>query len=140
MSRSFSGGCLCGAIRYDCQAEPVMAGHCHCSVCRKLSGTGHCSMLAVPSDSVTFSGAPRYHQYTADSGNEVKRGFCCDCGSPIVAHNEKGMVGLTALCASSLDDPSVFQPSMVVYADRAVAWDAIDDKLPNFSGMPPVSE
>ena len=48
MSVPFEGGCLCGAVRYTCNAEPVFAGHCHCVDCRRSSGTGHSGLDPFP--------------------------------------------------------------------------------------------
>src|SRR5687768_7236625 len=56
MTPKFKGGCLCGAVRYESHADPMMAGHCHCADCRKSSGTGHCSHLVVPKASVAVTG------------------------------------------------------------------------------------
>ena len=69
MSRPFSGGCLCEAVRYECEAQPVITGHCHCTDCRKSSGTGHSSHLGVPRQSVTIGGKVSQYDRAADSGN-----------------------------------------------------------------------
>jgi hypothetical protein len=47
------------------------------------------------------------------------------------------MPGMVFVRASSLDDPNVFKPQMVVYTDRAASWDYIDPSLPSFAAMPP---
>ena len=51
----FSGGCLCGAVRYE-GSEQKGGGHCHCIDCRKSSGTGHSSHMVVPEDSFRATG------------------------------------------------------------------------------------
>lgn len=139
MPVDISGGCLCGAVRYRCTAEPVAAGHCHCHDCRSSSGTGHCSHLALPRQSVTTSGETKTYEAPADSGNVVGRVFCPTCGSPVYSLNS-GMPDLMFIRASSLDDPEVFQPQMVVYAARAPSWDHMDPSLPSFDEMPPEDE
>lgn len=133
---SFSGGCLCGAVRYEVMAEPAIAGHCHCDDCRRTSGTGHGSHLGVPEESFSVNGEITFFEKTADSGNLVSRGFCPTCGSAIYSRNS-GMPGLAFIRASSLDDPTVFKPQMVVYANRAAPWDVMDASLPAFDDMPP---
>ena len=70
----FSGGCLCGAVRYE-GSEQKGGGHCHCIDCRKSSGTGHCSHMVVPEDSFRVTGEVRFFDRPADSGNMVSRGF-----------------------------------------------------------------
>jgi hypothetical protein len=136
MSIEFEGGCLCGAVRYQSTAKPVAAGHCHCVDCRKTSATGHASHLVLPEDAFTVSGEVRFYDAPADSGNVVSRGFCPTCGSAIYSRNA-GMPGLVFPRASSLDDPEVFRPGLVVFAKRAPSWDLVDPALPSFAEMPP---
>lgn len=131
----FSGGCLCGAVRYE-GSEQKGGGHCHCIDCRKSSGTGHSSHMVVPEDSFRATGEVRFFDRPADSGNMVSRGFCPTCGSPVYSTNS-GMPGMVFVRASSLDDPGVFQPQMVAYAKRAVDWGSVDPALPTFEEMPP---
>lgn len=139
MSGSITGGCLCGAVRYECAAEPIAAGHCHCEDCRRTSGTGHGSHLAVPAGAVTVTGEAKFYEKPADSGNVVARGFCPTCGGPVYSTNS-AVADLLFLRASSLDDPEVFKPQLVVYAAKAASWDLMDPSLPAFDGMPPEEE
>lgn len=136
MSKSFSGGCLCGAVRYTCDAEPTMAGHCHCEDCRRSSGSGHSSHLVVPEASVKLTGEVRGYDRPADSGNMVTRAFCPICGAPVFSRNV-AMPGLIFLRASSLDDLEVFRPQMHVFAMRAASWDGPGAGLAAFDRMPP---
>jgi len=138
MNATFSGGCLCGAVRYKCNAEPMIAGHCHCDDCRKTSGTGHGSHLGVPQLALDVTGELRFYGAPTDSGNTVSRGFCPTCGSAIYSTNS-GMAGMVFIRASSLDDPEVFKPQVVVYTKRAASWDKMDPSLPSFEAMPPPS-
>ncbi len=111
-------------------------GHCHCVDCRKASGTGHGSHMMVRQDAIEVTGEVKFYESPADSGNTVRRGFCPTCGSAICSTNS-GMPGVTVIRASSLDDPEVFKPQMVVYAARAASWDPVAQGLPAFDGMPP---
>lgn len=131
----FTGGCLCGAIRYTCDADPLMTGHCHCEDCRRSSGSGHSSHLAVPEASVTLTGQVAAYVRPAASGNLVTRAFCPTCGAPVFSRNP-AMPGLLFLRASSLDDMEVFQPQMHVWTARAASWDPPAAGLPTFERMP----
>jgi len=131
---AFTGGCLCGAVRYEGQ-EAKGGGHCHCNDCRRSGGTGHCSHMVVPEDGFSLSGEVRFFDKPADSGNMVSRGFCPTCGSAVYSRNS-GMPGLVFVRASSLDDPEVFQPQMIVYSSRKPSWDHMDQALPAFAEMP----
>lgn len=139
MNEPITGGCLCGAVRYECAAEPVAAGHCHCEDCRRSSGTGHCSHLAVPASAFTLSGEVTLYEKPADSGNMVSRGFCPTCGAAVYSLNS-GNTDLVLPRASSLDDPEVFKPQLIVYAAKAATWDRMDPNLPAFDAMPPKEE
>lgn len=133
---AFTGGCLCGAVRYACAAEPAMAGFCQCEDCRRSSGAGHCGHLVVPEASVELSGEVAGYARPADSGNVVTRNFCPTCGAAVFSRNS-GMPGMMFLRASSLDDLEVFKPQLVVYTKRGASWDRFADALPRFDGMPP---
>jgi len=136
LNAAFTGGCLCGAVRYACSAEPMIAGHCHCEDCRRSSGSSRSSHLAVPEESVAMSGATTAYPRPAASGNVVTRHFCPTCGAPVFSRNA-GMPGMMFLRASSLDDLEVFKPQMHVYAARAPSWDRPREGLPAFDMMPP---
>lgn len=131
---AIEGGCLCGRVRYRC-AEETGGGHCHCIDCRKTSGTGHGSHMIVPDAAFSMTGALKFFDKPADSGNMVSRAFCPECGSAVYSTNS-GMPGLVFVRASSLDDPELFKPQMVVYTDRAASWDKMDPALPGFARMP----
>ena len=136
LTTTFSGGCLCGSVRYTCSAEPIMAGHCHCEDCRRTSGTGYSSHLAVSADEIAITGETKAYVRPSASGNLVTRAFCPECGAPVFSKNP-AMPGLLFLRASSLDDLEVFKPQMHVWAMRAPSWDAPSSELPVFDKMPP---
>lgn len=131
----FSGGCLCGDVRYESKADAMVTGHCHCVDCRKSSGTGHCSHMGVPRDAVSVTGDVAVYDRAADSGTVVSRAFCPKCGSAVYSLNA-AMGEMIFIRASSLDDPEVFKPQVVVYASRAASWDHMDPSLPAFPEMP----
>jgi hypothetical protein len=90
----------------------------------------------VPKASVTVKGKVTEYASLADSGNMVTRAFCPRCGAPVYSTNSASP-DVMFLRASSLDDPEVFQPQVVVYASRAPSWDVMDGALPSFAKMPP---
>ncbi len=135
MPKTFTGGCSCGAVRYESVAEPVVAGHCQCRSCQKSSGTGHASVIGVPSEALTVTGEVRYYDYTADSGNTASNGFCPNCGANVLGKSS-GMPGIMAIKVGSLDDPSWFKPAMAIFTASKQPWDYVDPSLPTFPGMP----
>jgi len=124
----FQGGCACGAIRYECSAEPQFSFHCQCRQCQRAGGTGHASLLAVPADCAPLSGALRFHDQRADSGNITSRGFCPACGNPIV-NKSSGYPQMRFIHAASLDDPGRFKPEKLVYSASAQPWDYVTPAL-----------
>jgi hypothetical protein len=83
MDKPYTGGCACGAIRYEIFGEPVFSNECQCRDCQQESGTGHGSHLTFPRAGVTVTGQARHWDMTADSGNVKTRAFCPDCGAPV---------------------------------------------------------
>jgi len=136
MTTSYSGGCACGAIRYEIDSEPLMSLHCQCLDCQRITGAGHASFLVFPAAQARLTGAPKFHGVIADSGNTASRGFCASCGSFVVAKST-GHPDFFMVSAGSLDDPSRFAPQAVVYASRAQRWDGIDPNLARFPKLPP---
>jgi hypothetical protein len=137
MSEVYTGGCACGAIRYEISAEPVAMNHCQCRDCQRKSGTGHGSYLTFPDkSSVKREGDARHWDIVADNGNVKTRAFCPTCGSPVYM-TFSAMPDLFTVHAASLDDPNRFKPQKVMYGVRGYAWDSIDPALPKFDRMPP---
>ena len=135
MATPFTGGCRCGAIRYECSAEPVMAGNCHCRDCQQVSGSAFTANIAVPKDALTITGKVKYYVAKADSGNTVSHGFCPNCGAPVLGHSS-GMSDLRMLRAGSLDDPSWYRAGMDIYTASAQPWGYLNPDLPQFPKMP----
>ena len=104
---TIEGGCLCGAVRYRSDAEPVMQVVCHCETCRKNSGSAFSMNVAVPQDRLRIeSGSPRrYEDHSGASGEAFYRFFCGDCGSHIYSHGP-AYGAIAFIKAGTLDDPS----------------------------------
>ncbi len=135
MEHSYHGSCLCGTVSFKSTGEAAMTAHCHCTDCRKSSGTGHASHIAIPKEQISIKGNVKGYSKPADSGNIVTRYFCPECVSPIYSTNS-GLEALIFPRASILDNPDSFEAKVVVYRDSAVSWDKIDNNLPSFPGMP----
>ncbi|OQW53063.1 MAG: aldehyde-activating protein [Proteobacteria bacterium SG_bin9] len=136
MSKSYTGGCACGAIRYEVADQPLFQNHCQCRDCQHKSGTGHGSYMTFPSkDAVTVTGQVSRWDFVADNGNVKTRRFCPRCGSPVyMTFSERPE--LFTIHAASLDDPARFRPQVVTYHARGHAWDTLDPALMTFDKMP----
>src|SRR4051812_44282460 len=73
---SFAGGCVCGAIRYECTAEPIMMFNCHCRDCQRTTGSAFTPVVYVPAKGFKITkGSPRYYSTTSEMLGHNKRGF-----------------------------------------------------------------
>lgn len=126
MSNSVSGGCLCGAIRFEASAEPALQILCHCTDCQTVSGAAAYAAYVVPLDTLRVTqGEPAHYEVTADSGRTNARHFCPACGTRVWAVlAELGMASVNGL---ALDDRSHFQPTANHRPDSAPNWCALAD-------------
>jgi hypothetical protein len=136
MSEAYTGGCACGAIRYEISGAPLFENHCQCLDCQHKSGTGHGSYLTFTRSGVKLTGEAKQWGIVADSGNVKNRAFCPTCGSPVYV-TYAAMQDVFTVHAASLDDPRRFKPQMVTYGVRGYAWDYLDPALPKVDKMPP---
>lgn len=135
MKTPFTGGCLCGAIRYECSAEPIMMVNCHCRDCQQVTGSAFAAAILVPGKAVKIIGDVKYYNVTGDSGSIVGRGFCPNCGSRLFS--KPPIREFMGIMAGSFDDPSEFQPGMDIYTASAQPWDYMNPELPKFDRLPP---
>lgn len=135
MSEAYTGGCACGAIRYDISGEALFENHCQCRDCQHKSGTGHGSYLTFPRSGVDLRGDATHWQIVGDSGNVKTRAFCPTCGSPVYM-TFAAMPDVFTVHAGSLDDPGRHKPQALTYSSRGHAWDHIDPAIPRFEKMP----
>jgi len=137
LDKTLSGGCACGAIRYEFTAEPMMMLHCHCRDCRQSSGGPFSSFAIVPTgDFKLLQGSLRFHASPSEKGGNTHRGFCPECGSPIQAKPDFNP-HIVAIRTASLDDPSRFHPQVNIWTSDAQPWDQMDPTLPKFEKYPP---
>ena len=105
-SKRYTGGCLCGALRYEADGEPRMTGHCYCEDCRKASGSGFIPFMGFPSSAVRFSGETRMFVSKSARGGDAVRNSCPICSS-LVFGGQIGKDASFTIYAGSLDDPSI---------------------------------
>ena len=117
----FSGGCLCGKVRYASTADPVMTAVCHCTHCQKQAGSAYSVIVGVPRPALTVTGPLKDYVDKGESGLPVHRNFCPECGSPILTLVD-AMPQLTFVKAGTLDDTSTLNPTMEIFCSSAQAW------------------
>jgi hypothetical protein len=134
-AKLYTGGCLCGALRYEAEGEPLYAGHCYCSDCRKASGSGFVPFIGFAGSAVRFNGQTRKFASRAASGVAAVRNFCAVCGS-LVFGGEVGKDDEFTIYAGSLDDPSSFRPTVAIFTRGRPVWAVIPPDLTAFEAMP----
>ncbi len=124
----WTGGCLCGAVRYRATAEPIRAVHCHCGMCRRESGAAFLTHVHFPIAAFAWTqGEPTRYQSSAEAG----RGFCRRCGSTLTMH-ETVLDDRVQVTLGSLDRPEGVRPQDHVWTESQLPWLKIDDDLPRF--------
>lgn len=131
-----TGGCACGAIRFEVTEDFVAVGSCHCIDCQKTSGGGPNYVGLTPRNALkVLKGEVKIFERTGDSGATVQRAFCGDCGTPmwsVPVHEPFIPVKLGAL--DTVDD---LKPQMQIYVSSAPSWHLIDEHQLAFPKMPP---
>ena len=128
-----TGGCLCGAVRYEATGDSFGVIHCHCHSCRKHNGAPVVTLAGFMADQVEWSGDAR-KIYQSSPG--VGRAFCGNCGTPLtwegVSSNQGGPI--FEFHISTFDNPNVLAPSSHSFYPERIAWFDIADNLPRYEG------
>jgi hypothetical protein len=125
---TFTGGCLCGRIRYRATGTPATPSHCHCELCRKSSGAPFVSWASFPAENFSFTlGEPARF----DSSACAFRQFCGNCGTQLTFqfHRSPDSIDVTL---ASLDDPAAIRPVDHIWTKRQISWIRLADGLPCF--------
>jgi hypothetical protein len=131
----YTGGCLCGALRYEAEGSPSFSGFCYCADCRKASGSGFIPFMGFASAAVRFSGETRQFRSTSFRGTDAVRNFCPVCGG-LVFGGEVGRDTSHTIYAGSLDDPTLFHPTIAIFVRDRPAWVVISPDLKRFDTLP----
>lgn len=130
-----TGGCFCGAVRYECSGEPLLAVNCHCRDCQRTTGCGYAPIVVVPKNATRITGSPSYFDFVADSGQINSRAFCATCGTALFSRLE-AMPDVLGIKVGTMDEPAQYRPAMDVYTASAQPWDVMNPELPKFEKMP----
>jgi hypothetical protein len=130
-----TGGCLCGALRYEARGEPTHAGYCFCSDCRKASGSGFIPFMGFPSSAIRVSGEVRQSIAKSARGSDAVRNHCAICNSLVFG----GIVGKDishTIYAGTLDDPSGFAPTIAIFCGERPDWALMPQGIVQFEKLP----
>ncbi|MBS0333681.1 MAG: GFA family protein, partial [Proteobacteria bacterium] len=122
MSRPhITGGCLCGAVRYEARAAPAAAGYCFCADCRKASGSGFIPFMNFPAEMLSITGRTVQFRSPSIRGTDAVRNSCPVCGG-LVFGGVWGEDTEHTIYAGTLDDPGVFQPRIAIFGRDRPGW------------------
>ncbi len=115
----YTGGCLCGAVRYRLDARPLAINACHCRDCKRLSGATNLLMVLGRSDAFSCaSGEVDRYRKRADSGRELDIVRCARCGVRLW-HEPLSAPALVFVAVGTLDDPSWAIPTSHIWVEKA---------------------
>jgi hypothetical protein len=133
----YEGSCLCQQVRYEITGELGAFGYCHCTSCRKASGTAHAANSPVDRESFHLvSGEDSLREFESSPGKF--RAFCSRCGSPLYAYLSASP-GVLRIRLGSLDTPFHGRPVAHSFVSDKAPWDPLGDGLPEFPEWPPKS-
>lgn len=131
-----TGGCLCGAVRFQSKEAPVITRICWCRLCQYLGAGSGTVNVCFNTENFGITGVTRDYSSIADSGNVMHRAFCPNCGTPMFSRAE-ARPHLIFIRAGTLDDPEMAQPAMAIWTAQAPSWGSIASGLPRIEGQPP---
>jgi hypothetical protein len=131
-----TGGCFCGAVRYEVSARPKVTLSCHCRDCQYVSGGAPAHAMILSADDVAITkGKPREHWTVSAKGNRMGRLFCETCGTPLFGKNERHPE-ILQVKAGSFDDTSQFRMRANAWVSSAPPWHYIDAEVMRFPRDP----
>ena len=133
--KTFKGGCLCGALRWEADRAPDLMGVCCCADCRKASGGGFIPFMGFAAAALTIKGPARQYRSRAFRGTEATRNSCPTCGG-LVFGGEHGLSDSHTIYAGSLDNPNLFKPTLALFDRDRPDWVILPDGLTVFATMP----
>lgn len=130
LSNVIKGGCLCGDVRFEIKPPFIRANHCHCSRCRKHSGTAVCTQAIVLSHQFKLTKGARLIR-TYGQGEGAVKAFCTKCGSSLFGGTwpEGSQVSIRMGVFDA--DPGI-RPQFHTFVNSRAPWDIMTDNLPQY--------
>ncbi|EOA9032783.1 GFA family protein [Vibrio harveyi] len=126
------GSCLCGKVKIEVADEFKYMGNCHCSECRKFTGSDYSSAGGVALDKlIVIEGEEHIQTYQKSANTELS--FCCHCGSSLYSKKNNGIVNVRL---GILDDIPADKPSFHIFVGSKAPWNEITDELKQFEAEP----
>lgn len=127
-----SGGCHCGAVRYQMAENVAHHTLCHCGDCRKASGAPVVAWALASTDQIEITGSPRVY----DSSENGRRYFCGSCGTSLFYTNDAIFPGMTDVQSATLDTPDALPLQAQIQTAERIGWMSTAHDLPSFDRYP----
>jgi hypothetical protein len=128
---SHQGGCLCGAVRFVCEGEPLNVRVCHCRNCQKAMGSPYFARALFSQSAISVNGEiARY-----PTSDRVDRVFCPRCGTRLFSWRSNGTAAGIAL--ATFDDRNAFAPTEHIFVSEKLDWVCLNDGLTQYPESPP---
>ncbi len=124
------GGCLCGAVRFTTEGEPINVRICHCRGCQKAMGSPFYARALFEPKAVTISGDAASYP----SSEALDRVFCPTCGTRLFSRRTNGTA--IGIAVATFDDRNAFAPTEHIWVSEKIAWVEIKDGLPQHQRGP----
>lgn len=129
-----TGGCHCGAIRYQVEGEALTHALCHCTDCRRHAGAPMVGWTMYQERAVKVtSGAPKIYESSTDG----RRHFCGACGTGLFYTNAKMLPGIIDIQSATYDDPNAVPARAHIQVAERIGWMKDAHELPAFERYPP---
>jgi hypothetical protein len=131
---AITGGCHCGAVRYEAGGDVIVHALCHCRDCRRCAGAPMVGWAMYPIDAVKVTrGKPKIYE----SSEHGRRHFCPDCGTGLFYTNAEMLPGIIDIQSATWDDPDALSPQVHVQVAERIGWMEHAHELPTFERYPP---
>jgi len=129
-----TGGCHCGAIRYEVKGELIVHALCHCADCRRHAGAPMVGWAMYAEDAVKVTqGEPKIYA----SSEHGRRHFCANCGTGLFYINTNMLPGIIDVQSGTYDDPDAVPVTVHIQVAERVGWMERAHELPAFERYPP---
>jgi hypothetical protein len=133
---TLTGGCYCGAVRYEAGGEALMKARCHCRECQYFTGGEGNDFIAMPASSFRFTKGAARGYTRPDLPGAATREFCAECGTPLLTR-AAALPQAVILKVGSLDDPAVYEgPQVILQTADAYPFHLMPEGVPAFPRFP----
>lgn len=131
---TITGGCHCGAIRYEVEGDAMNHALCHCIDCRRHSGAPMVGWTMYRQSEVKVTkGSPKIYKSSPDG----RRHFCPDCGTGLFYINDVMLPGIIDIQSATYDDPNAVPAQAHIQVADRIGWMEHAHELPEFERFPP---